>query len=193
MADEVFEGVVLGEGLADELEGKAEPGEHGAQGDELALRAMPFGLPVTRLPEEANDLRCVGQVDIGPIHGKKTEGVFPQQGRGKRGFEPAPEVLPYVSPEPDGDLFPGLAESLLGDTAFVQPWAGDAYKSPRSAESLGHGGCLQSHVHHQPCDDFGNERALPSGRTMALACSLLKDLRGKDGAKRRQTELLENR
>jgi len=123
---EVFEGVVFREGLADELESKAEPGEHGAQRDEFALRTAPFGLSVAGLPEESDDLRCVGQVDIDPIHGKKAKPVLPQQGRGKRSFEPAPKVFPHVSPEPDCKLFSGLAEGLLADAVFIQPWASDA-------------------------------------------------------------------
>lgn len=189
---EVFEGVVFSEGLADELESKAEPGEHGAQRDEFTLRTAPFGFSVARLPEESDDLRCVGQVDIDPIHGKKAKPVLPQQGRGKRSFEPVLKVFPHVSPEPDRKLFSGLAEGFLADTVFIQPWASDAYQSPCSAESLRHGGRLQPHVHHQPRDNFGNERTLPSGRTMAFACCFLKNLRRKDVAKRRQTELLEN-
>ena len=192
VSHKVFEGVVFSEAFADELESKAESGEHGAQRDEFALRTPSFGLPVARLPEESNDLRCVGQVDIDPIHGKKAVGVLPQQGWGKRRFEPPPKMFPYVSPEPDRKLFSGLAESLLADTVFIQPWASDAQQSPCSAESLGHGGRLQPHVHHQPRDNFGNERTLPFGRTMGLVCSFLEDLRRKDAAKRRQTELLEN-
>jgi hypothetical protein len=65
----VSEGVVFGEGLADEFEGEAKPGEHGAQGNEFSLGAVPFGLPVAWLAEHANHLWCVGQVDIGSVHG----------------------------------------------------------------------------------------------------------------------------
>lgn len=192
VSQEVFEGVVFGEGLADELESKAEPGEHGAQRDEFTLRTSSFGLPVARFPEESNDLRCVGQVDIDPIYGKQAEPVLPQQGWGKLCFEPLPEMFPHVSPEPDRKLFSGLAEGLLADPVFMEPWASDAYQSPCSAESLGHGGRLQPNVHHQPRDHFGNERTFPSGRTTASVCCLLKYVRRKDVAKRRQTELLEN-
>ena len=192
MPHEVFEGVVFTEALADELESKAEPGEHGAQRDEFALRTASFGLSVARLPEESNDLRGVGQVDIDPIHGKKAKPVLPQQGRGKRSFEPVPKVFPHISPEPDCELFSGLTEGLLADTVLIQPWTSDAYQPPCSAESLGHGGRLQPHVHHQPRDDFRNERTFPSGRTMAFVGCFLENLRRKDVAKRRQTELLEN-
>ena len=189
---EVFEGVVFSKGLADELESKAEPGVHGTQRDEFALRTASFGFSVARLPEESDDLRRVGQVDIDPIHGEKAKPVLPQQGRGKRRFEPPPKMFPHVSPEPDRKLFSGLAESLLADTAFIQPWASDAYQPPCSAEPLGHGGRLQPHIHHQPRDNFRNERTFPLGRTMAFVGCFLENLRRKDVAKRCQTELLEN-
>ena len=192
MSHEVLEGVVFGEGLADELKSKAEPGEHRAQRNEFALRTSSFGLSVARFPEASNDLRCVGQVDIDPIYGKQAEPVLPQQGWGEHGFEARPEMLPHVSPEPDRKLFSGLAEGLLADAVFMEPWASDAYQSPCAAESLGHGGRLQANVHHQPRDHFGNERTFSSGRTMAFVCCFFKNLRRKDVAKRSQTELLEN-
>jgi hypothetical protein len=189
---EVFEGVVFGEGLADEFEGEAESSEDRATRYEFGFGAPPFGLPVTGLSEKAGDLRCVGQVDIGAVDRQEPEDSLPKEGRGEPGFEATHKMFPEPAPESESELFSGLAKCLLADTVFMQPWASDAQQSPGSTESLGHGGCLQSHVHHQPRDNFGNERALPSGRTMGLVCSFLEDLRRKDAAKRRQTELLEN-
>jgi len=189
---EVFEGVVFGEGLANEFEGEAKSSEDRATRYEFGFGPTPFGLPVTGPSEKAGDPRCVGQVDIDAVDRQEPENPFPKEGRGESGFEATRKMFPELVPESESELFSGLAECLLADTMFVQPWASDAQQSPGSTESLGHGGCLQSHVHHQPRDNFGNERALPSGRTVGLVCSFLEYFRWKDAAKRRQTELLEN-
>ena len=133
---------MFGEGLPDEFEGEAESGEDRAKRYDFGLGLAPLSLLVAWSSEEAGHLRGVGQIDIGAVDREEPEDSLPEEGRGELGFEAIHKMFPELAPKPDGELFPGLAESLLGDTAFVQPWAGDAQKSPRSAETLGHGGCL---------------------------------------------------
>lgn len=187
-----MEGVVFGEGLSDEFEGEAETGKHGAQGDELGLRTAAFPLSIGGSSKEADDLRCIGQVDVGAIHSQKTERVFPKHGRGELRFEPVREAFPQVPPEPEGESIPRLAKRFFGDAVTLEPGADDPHQSPCPAEALRHRCGLQAHVHHQPCDDLGDERAISLGRATPRASRRREDLRGQDPAERCQPELLEN-
>lgn len=183
---------MFGEGLANEFEIEAETGEHGAQGDELGLRAAAFSLSIGGFSKEADDLRRIGQVEVGAIHSQKAERVFPKHGRGELRFEPLREAFPQAPPEPERELIPCLAKRFFGDAVTLEPGADGPHQSPCLAESLCHGCGLQANVHHQPCDDLGNERAISLGRARPHASRRREDLRGQNLAERCQPELLEN-
>ncbi len=111
--------MVFGEGFANEFEGEAKPSEDRATRYEFGFGATPFGLPVTGPSEKAGDPRCVGQVDIDAVDCQEPEDSLPKEGRGEPGFEATHKMFPELAPESESELFSGLAECLLADTAFV--------------------------------------------------------------------------
>lgn len=188
----MLEGVVFREGLPNEFESKAETRKYRAKSDEFGLRAASFTPLVAGSSKEAGHARSVWEVDVGAVDGQKAKGVFPKHGRGEFGLEATDQLFPKVPPEPESELFSSLAESLFGDAAAFELWADGSHQSPRSAKPLGHRSGLQADVHHQPRNDFRNERAFPLGGAVTPACRCREDFRREDFAKRCQAESLEN-
>ena len=73
----MFQGMVLGESLGDELEIETKPGRDRAQGHELGLWAFGKAFAVAMLAEPADHVRGIGKVQVAAVDGQQTKGILP--------------------------------------------------------------------------------------------------------------------
>jgi hypothetical protein len=175
-----------------ELKGQAEPSEDRAQGDQASLGLSGFPLGALGVPEEVAQGGAAGQHHLRTVHGQDAPDSLPPQGGRESSFIPRAQATPQHFPEAQWQIIPGLGERLFGNgVAF--PGAKGADQPPGAEEPLRHRGGVERHEHHQPGDDFGDERPFSLGRTPGLARHPLELPGWQDVPEGCQAGLLENR
>lgn len=163
----MLKGCVFRDAKADELEGDAEPGQGRAQRNQPSLGGFAFAAAALGAPEEAGHERHVRDDDVAAIAGKDAF-ALPSHLGVEALFISTYQTSPEGLEERQVELLAGLAEGLLGHGAYLEVATELADDPPGLEQALGHGFGVQGHVHHQPSDDFWNERALSFGSTSGL-------------------------
>lgn len=162
------QGGVFAETQRQELERQAEAGEDRTDGHQPALGLSSLALAAFGATKEGAQGRGPGQDDLGAVCRQDPEAAFPAHGLVEVVLVSGAQAVPEGSPEGQGQLLASLAKGFFADPGGGQLGTDGADPVPGLDQALGHRLGMQRDQHHQPGNDFRDERARLLGSTAGL-------------------------